>query len=136
MRQYLLDTNICAFMFRGKYDVRKHLQQIGLRNCHISILTYAELYFGIVNGGIEIEHNLRVLDIFCENVDIVGIDDVIPTYAKEKARLRKAGAPIDDFDLMIGATALSHGFVLVTENIKHLGRLQGIEIENWINRSL
>lgn len=38
--------------------------------------------------------------------------------------------------LMIGATALSHGFVLVTENIKHLGRLQGIEIENWINRSL
>ena len=65
----------------------------------------------------------------------MGIDDVIPTYAKEKARLRKAGAPIDDFDLMIGATALSHGFVLVTENIKHLGRLQGIEIENWINRS-
>ena len=76
MRQYLLDTNICAFMFRGKYGVRKRLQQIGLQNCHISILTYAELYFGIVNGGIEIEHNLRVLDIFCENVDIVGIDEM------------------------------------------------------------
>ena len=43
MKQYLLDTNICAFMFRGKYGVRKRLQQIGLQNCHISILTYAEL---------------------------------------------------------------------------------------------
>ena len=37
MRQYLLDTNICAFMFRGKYDVRKHLQQIGLQ---IAIFQY------------------------------------------------------------------------------------------------
>lgn len=43
--------------------------------------------------------------------------------------------PIDDFDLMIGATALSHDFVLVTENVKHLGRIQGVEIENWIERS-
>lgn len=60
---------------------------------------------------------------------------MIPTYAREKARLRKAGMPIDDFDLMIGATALSHDFVLVTENIKHLGRLQGVEIENWIGRN-
>ena len=39
MKQYLLDTNICAFMFRGKYGVRKRLQQIGLQNCHISILS-------------------------------------------------------------------------------------------------
>lgn len=135
MKQYLLDTNICAFMFRGKYGVREHLQKIGLRNCHISILTYAELYFGIENGGVEIEHNLNVLNTFCENIDIVGIDDVVPAYACEKARLRKSGTPIDDFDLMIGATALTHNFVLVTENLKHLRKIRDIEIENWIKRS-
>lgn len=134
MKQYLLDTNICAFMFRGKYGVRQRLQEIGLRNCHISILTYAELYFGIENGGIEIEHNLNVLNTFCNNVDIMGIYDVVPAYAREKARLRKAGTPIDDFDLMIGATALTHNYVLVTENLKHLGKIRGIEIENWIKR--
>ena len=134
MKQYLLDTNICAFMFRGKYGVRQHLHEIGLGNCHISLLTYAELYFGIENGGMEIEHNLKILNTFCDNIDIVGIDDCIPLYAKEKARLRKAGTPIDDFDLMIGATALLHDFVLVTENVKHLGKIKGIEIENWINR--
>ena len=93
------------------------------------------MYFGIVNGDVEVEHNLRVLDIFCDNVDILGVDDVIPTYAREKARLRKIGTPIDDFDLMIGATALFHDFVLVTENVKHLGRIQGVEIENWIDRN-
>ncbi len=134
MKQYLLDTNICAFLFRGKYGVRQRLQEIGLCNCHISILTYAELYFGIENGGVEVEHNLNVLNTFCDNVDIMGIDDVVPTYAREKVRLRRIGMSIDDFDLMIGATALTHKYVLVTENLKHLGRIEGIEIENWINR--
>ena len=134
MKQYLLDTNICAFMFRGKYGVREHLQKIGLRNCHISILTYAELYFGIENGGVEIDHNLKVLNTFCDNIDIVGIDDVVPAYAREKARLRKNGTPIDDFDLLIGVTALTHSFVLVTENLKHLSKIKDVEIENWIKR--
>ncbi len=121
-------------MFRGKYGVRQRLHEIGLCNCHISILTYAELYFGIENGGVEVEHNLNVLNTFCNNVDIMGIDDVVPAYAREKAGLRKAGTPIDDFDLMIGATALTHNCVLVTENLKHLGKIKGVEIENWINR--
>lgn len=134
MKQYLLDTNICAFMFRGKYGVRERLQKIGLRNCHISILTYAELYFGIENGGVEIEHNLKVLNTFCENIDIVGIDDVVPAYAREKARLRKNGTPIDDFDLLIGATAQTHNLILVTENLKHLSKIKDVEIENWIKR--
>ena len=134
MKQYLLDTNICAFMFRGKHEVGKRLQGIGLNNCHISVITYAELYFGIINGGTNVEHNLNVLNTFCNNIDIIGIDDVIPFYAQEKHRLRKAGTPIDDFDLFIGATALAYNMVLVTENIKHLGKIKGIEIENWINR--
>ena len=97
-------------------------------------MTYAELYFGIVNGGMEIEHNLKILNAFCDNVDIIGIDDVIPTYAAEKVRLRKVGTPIDDIDLFIGATALAHKFVLATENVKHLGKIEGVEIENWIKR--
>ena len=41
---------------------------------------------------------------------------------------------IDDFDLLIGATALKHGMVLVTENVKHLSRVPGITLENWIDR--
>ena len=82
----------------------------------------------------EIEHNLKVLNTFCNNIDIVGLDGVVPVFANEKTRLRKAGTPIDDFDLMIGATALTYDFVLVTENVKHLGKIKGINIENWINR--
>ena len=52
-------------------------------------------------------------------------------YAKEKARLRKAGMVIDDFDLLIGSTAIAHKITLVTNNSAHFKRLKGIEMEDW-----
>ena len=47
-------------------------------------------------------------------------------FAKEKARLRKLGAPIDDFDLLIGATSIQHNLTMVTNNTKHFKRINGI----------
>lgn len=133
MKQYLLDTNICAFILRDKYDVKSRILEIGVDNCHISLVTYAELYYGAVNSS-SVEKNLLQLKHFVEGIDVVPIDDVIPVFAKEKVRLRRLGTPIDDFDLLIGATAKIYGMTLVTENIKHLGKVKGVIIENWVNR--
>jgi len=38
---------------------------------------------------------------------------------------------VDDFDLLIGATAISNELILVTNNVDHLGRMEGIKIEDW-----
>jgi predicted nucleic acid-binding protein len=38
---------------------------------------------------------------------------------------------VDQFDLLIGATAVHHEMVLVTSNIKHFERIPGLNIENW-----
>jgi len=49
--------------------------------------------------------------------------------------LRKQGTPIhDDFDLLIGVTAVENRLTLVTDNIKDFERLGGIVIENWFKR--
>jgi len=55
----------------------------------------------------------------------------LETFAKEKARLKRAGKLIPDFDLLIGTTALHHGLTLVTNNTKHMQRLEGLQLENW-----
>lgn len=133
MKQYLLDTNVCAFLFRGKYGVERRISDIGLDNCHISIITYAELYYGCETSD-DFAYNFGILSEFADNIDIVGIENSISTFASEKARLRRLGTMIDDFDLLIGSTAIAHGMTLVTENTKHLARLHGISIENWIDR--
>jgi predicted nucleic acid-binding protein len=38
---------------------------------------------------------------------------------------------LDDFDLILAACALAHDLVLVTNNVKHLQRIQGLKFENW-----
>ena len=52
-------------------------------------------------------------------------------FAKEKARLEKLGTRIDDFDIIIGETAIANNLILVTNNTKHLRRMSNIRLEDW-----
>ncbi len=56
-------------------------------------------------------------------------------YAKEKARLRKHGILISEFDLLIGCTSIVYNFKLITKNTKHFERIDNISIEDWTNTS-
>ena len=60
--------------------------------------------------------------------------NALSLFGKNKAILRREGLLIDNFDLLIGSTAVAHNCVLVTDNVKHLSRIPDIEIENWISR--
>ena len=44
--KYLLDTNICVHLLRGRSDVAHKIDAHGLQNCCISEITKAELLFG------------------------------------------------------------------------------------------
>lgn len=130
--QYLLDTNICVFFLRGKYDIPSFLEKVGLRNCHISEITVAELLYGAECSQDPLK-NTRMVKQFCADIDVLPISYSIDTYSKQKALLRRNGLPIDDFDLLIGSTAIRYDMVLVTDNVRHFNRLPVI-IENWIRR--
>jgi tRNA(fMet)-specific endonuclease VapC len=43
------------------------------------------------------------------------------------------GRPVDDFDLLIGATAIVHELTLVTRNTRHFADMNGIKLVNWID---
>ena len=42
--------------------------------------------------------------------------------------------PVDDFDIAIGAIALSHDAEVVTANLPHFGRFEGLACRDWIGR--
>jgi tRNA(fMet)-specific endonuclease VapC len=126
----LLDTNICIYYINGKFDLKIKFEKVGPDNCFISEITLAELKFGVANSDKK-EKNQIVLDNFLTGVKIVPIFHSLDLYAKEKSRLRKAGKTIDDFDLLIGAAAVSHNLVLVTKNTEHFIGIQGIVLEDW-----
>ena len=132
MKKYLLDTNICIYYIKGKFDLDKKFKKAGSENCFISEITLAELKFGVENSE-HPEKNQKTLDNFLTGITILPIFHCLDIYAREKARLRKAGIALDDFDLLIGATAIAHDLIMVTNNTPHFKSLKGIELENWAN---
>ena len=130
MRRFLLDTNICIFFNKGVRGLREKLAVIGISNCAISEITYTELLFGVEKSDHRYK-NLLTLEQFMTDIEMLSIGPAIPVFAKEKARLQLAGASIDNFDLLIGATAIHHNMTLVTNNTRHFERLQGIRLEDW-----
>lgn len=60
--------------------------------------------------------------------------DTLELYASEKARLQVEGTPLDDFDLLIGCSAVTGGMVMVSDNVDYLGRISGIRLQNWVVR--
>ena len=132
--EYLLDTNICIHFFRGKHDLIDKLNEIGIENGAISEITLAELVFGAENST-QPEKNHNLIEKFVRQITILQIFDSIAQYGKQKARLRKQGLMISDFDLLIGCTAIENNLIMVTENVKEFERIEGIKIDNWINRN-
>lgn len=132
MKKYLLDTNICIYFIKGQYSLDKKIQEVGEQNCFISEVTVAELKYGIENSKTP-EILRTIVEAFVPKFSIVPIYNSLDIYAKEKARLRKKGLLIDDFDILIGSTSIANNLIMVTNNVSHLSRLDNIIIEDWTN---
>ena len=133
MKKFLLDTNICIYFLKGLFELHNKIEQAGIENCFISEITVAELKFGAENSSNPTK-NRETIDKFLSKFTILPIITSLDIYAKEKTRLRKKGKPLDDFDLLIGATAVSNNLTLVTKNISDFDRLDRIKIEDWTSK--
>ena len=71
---------------------------------------------------------------FVAAIEVLPISEGIELFAREKARLTCQGLPIEDFDLLIACTAIAHNCILVSENLKHMDRIEGLRAENWVER--
>lgn len=127
---YLIDTNIAIFYMKGKFSLDVKFRQLTVNECFISEITLAELKFGVQNSE-KPAKNKQVLEKFLTGVQILPIFHSLDLYAEEKARLRKLGTPIDDFDLLIGVTSVNHDLTMVTNNTNHFKRIRNIKLEDW-----
>lgn len=106
------------------------IESVGINKCFLSEITIAELKYGAANSNFPEKNLLKVLELQ-QRFTVVPIFNSLDVYASEKARLRKSGNLLDDFDLLIGATAISNNLILVTRNVSDFVRLKGLEVEDW-----
>ena len=133
MKRYLLDTDIVVFFLRNNRKVYDHIRVLSPQQVFVSDVTVAELEYGNHCSG-RYEENKAMLDNFLMQVNVVPFADAIPLYAKERYRLRRSGLSIMDFDLVIACTSIVNNMVMVTNNAKHFKRVEGITIENWLDK--
>jgi tRNA(fMet)-specific endonuclease VapC len=98
----------------------------------ISVVTLAELEFGVANSG-AYERNRTALLAFATLVEILPFD--VPAsveYGRIRAALAKKGLPIGALDTLIAAHAKSSNLTLVTNNTREFRRVDGLSVEDWL----
>ena len=128
---YLLDTDIMIYNLKGNEMVRQNLRNHINDPIQISSVTLMELYYGAFKSQ-KVESNIAKVRKIENSIEIISINkDQVELFGMLKVKLEKAGTPLDDFDLILAATALSHNLILVTNNERHFSRIEGLQIENW-----
>jgi len=128
---YLLDTDILIYALKGEPTVLDNFKKYAVEPKAVSVVTYGELVFG-AQASQKVTENLakvyRLKEIF-PLVDVTAA--IMDIFGALKAELRRNGTPVDDFDLLIGATALTTGYCVVTNNERHYAKIPGLEVVNW-----
>lgn len=126
--RYLVDTDWVINYLHGIDRTVRRLNELSSEGVGVSVITLAELYEGVFHST-DPEGNDRALQEFLEDVEVIGVDDgVCRAFARERGRLRSAGALIDDFDLLIGSTAICYDLTLLTNNRRHFERMRDLHI--------
>ena len=133
MEGYLLDTNICIYLLKDRYGIAERLSSLGDMRVCISEITLAELYYGASKSERR-EEQIHDVHIIANMFEVLPISGSLELYGDNRYQLEKRGMRIDDFDLLIGTTAIVNNLVVVTENVNHLGRIPNVRVENWIER--
>lgn len=130
---YLLDTNIVSASLKQNIEIglkitekRRQGQFIG-----ISGITYYEIQRGLLRSNAT--KKLALFQQFCQDYPILFLDDIkIFEKASEiHADLTSRGQIIQDADILIAATAITHDLILVSHD-SDLTRVKDLQLENWL----
>lgn len=125
--KYLLDSNIIINHLRGKKPIDPTFVKVG---CSLSIISQAELFYGVYKSSQQEKNLTKVKAMLIDlGIGVINLnEEIINEYGKLKAQLEKKGKKLDEFDLLIAATAIKSNLILVTENLSHFQRIPQLKI--------
>jgi len=131
---YALDTNTISYILNGNAPLAERLDSViqSGSKVFIPLIVYYEVRRGLLAKNATSKMNAFLK--LCTRLDIDGLtiadmNMAATIYAENKQK----GRLIEDTDLLIAAQCVTHGYVLVTHNIKHFEGIKNLEFEDWIN---
>ena len=128
---YMLDTNTVSYAIKGTIPkVRNRLGKIPMAQIVISVVTEAELRFGIARRPEAKQLRIAVEELLLRVSVLPWDSQAAREYGELRADLERSGTPVGNLDLMIAAHALAADAVLVT-NDAALRRIKRVKTEDW-----
>lgn len=133
--RYVLDTTAFSAAMKHDSDLFRFIS--GYRPGDIVTVppVVAEIQYGInrLENSSKKYHLLR-----SERDRLLSIISTLPwtsesseQFGEIKADLERRGKLIDDFDIAIAAIALAHKCGVITANLNHFRRIEGLESQSW-----
>ena len=130
MLRFMLDTDSVSYALRGEGHVAIRILDHRPSELCISSITVAELRFGASRRKSAKLH--RLIEAFSGGISVEPFDEECATrFGRLAADLAGRGEPIGSFDTLIAAHALTLDVTLVTNNLRHFGRIAGLRVVSW-----
>lgn len=133
MPGYTLDTDIVIALLKGDIRLLTRIQTAQASGASVSIgaLPYCEILRGFEKLGNPVK--LAAFQAHCQSFGVLLVDSlsILVRAARIWADLSVKGMLLEDADILIAATALEKGCVLVTDD-SDFQRVPGLGLENWL----
>jgi len=134
---YALDSNIISYILKEDERVIKRFEKEIIHDGYLYVIPPVAVYE--LKRWL-MEYKSRTYLAVAQSFDILyqSVRDyaIMSAPAWEKAAeiyllLKQKGELIGDADILIAAYCLVNDYILVTENIKHFKRVEGLNLINW-----
>ncbi|NER37618.1 MAG: type II toxin-antitoxin system VapC family toxin [Oscillatoria sp. SIO1A7] len=131
---YILDTNIVTAILKRNEKIQARLDRAyqNNRELFISGITYYEIKRGLL--ATNATRQLADFERLCRSYRVVSVlneIEILERAATIHAELKRRGTPLEDADILIAATAIVQGLILVSHDSDML-RVPGVTVEDWL----
>lgn len=129
---YLLDTCTGSDFVKGQAGVLARVKATAPAKIAVSTITRMEVSYGLILKPARARVLTPLLEAFFASVATLPFTrSDAQAAAAIRAELKTRGTPIGAYDVLIAATALARGLIMVTSNTDEFRRVSGLQVENW-----
>jgi len=131
--RYMLDTSICSYVLRSRPpSLKARFDEAGPGALTISTVVLAELLYGSARHPSAAAIRREIGDLTCR-LDVVSWDEAAAEHhGAIRATLEKRGTLLGAMDMLIAAHARSRGATLVSNDVRHFDRAEGLLVAKWV----
>ncbi|MBI4863339.1 MAG: PIN domain-containing protein [Candidatus Riflebacteria bacterium] len=129
--RYLLDTDTCADVLRGRPDVVARLRKVLPDDVAVSTISVYELFTGVGKCA-RPERERSKVRLLLETIhELPFLAETARQATRVRVDLEARGCTIGPYDTLLAGHALAAGLILITPNLDEFSRVGGLRFESW-----